>query len=289
MDFVIAVRSYDRPDLIMIKTYAFLKECGLLDKTYIFVANQTEYERYKINLQKDGFDLQRLIVGERGGAAINRFISNYFPEGQRLLCLDDDLMSSTLYNKDTKKFCNGSPHFRSVIEECFTVMEANNFGSFTFNYHTSNSPNGLLARASPKISFKNNFLQGSHYGTLNNRELLHTDDIDSQIDDTLRTAKFFNRYGGVMTYHYFSIKNMTVGVEKGGLQSSGCRGTDTTRDSFTLESCNRASKYDYIKDYITGIERKEQHNMYSLKWKNLIGWKKVLQAKNIPLRITKIE
>jgi len=289
MDFVIAVRSYDRPDIIMKKTYALLKSSELLDKTYIFVANQQEYERYRVNLEKDGFDLQRLVIGVKGCAAIARFISDYFPEGQRMLCLDDDLISTYLYDKATKKFCNGNPHFKKVIEECFTLIEEHNFGSFTFQLLTTNCPNGLTARANSRISFKNNFLPGSFFGCHNNRERLHIDDMDTQIEDCIRTIKFFNAYGGVMMNHHFSVKNTSIGIEEGGLQTSGERGTDLTRYKNTLDSCNRIFEYDFTKGYIHKIFFNEKMNMNVLKFKNIIGFKKALQSKNIPIRVIYID
>ena len=61
-NYVIACRSYDRPDIFPLKTYRMLAHNNLTDRLYIFVANQHEKERYEHSLK--GMPYKKIIVGE---------------------------------------------------------------------------------------------------------------------------------------------------------------------------------------------------------------------------------
>ena len=84
-DYKIAIPSYKRPDNQ--KTYALLEKIGApMEKVYVFVQNQEDYESY----QSKG--IENLIFHQKKtNVAGNRNnVLNYFPEGEKIVMIDDD-------------------------------------------------------------------------------------------------------------------------------------------------------------------------------------------------------
>jgi hypothetical protein len=270
--FVVAIRTYDRPQAFLNKTYALLKRTNLLDRTYIFVANQKEYDRYKEVLTD--FDCSRLIIGELGSKQIFDYMIKFFPLRQKIMFFDDDLIDVKFWNPETNRFFNDDTKLKGVIEECFTLIDTHNLGSFTFHIHFT-SPNGLTARGSPRLSFKNNFLHGGFFGCRNEPELIATDFAHD--DDGMRTINFYEKYGGVLKCHYVSIKTPVIGTNEGGYQSSGNR-KDTKK---VAEDFFNNPKYN---PWLMKVRYVEEYKIYSVKLKIKPGIIKVLQSRNIPIR-----
>jgi hypothetical protein len=249
-----------------------LKQANLLDRTYIFVANETEHQRYKEVLTD--FDCSRLIIGELGCKQVVDCMIKFFPLRQRIMFLDDDLIEVKFWNPQTQRFFKDDSKLKDVIEECFNLIDAHNLGSFTFGLHIT-SPNGLSVRGKPKATFKNNFLAGGLFGCRNEPELIATDFAHD--DDSMRSIHFYEKYGGVLKYDYASIKNPGIGMNEGGFQTSGDR-KDTKKvaeDVFNNPRYNPwLMKVRYIEDY----------KIHSVKLKIKPGIVKVLQSKNIPIR-----
>lgn len=271
-DFVIAVRTYDRPQGLLKNTYAMLKRANLLDRSYFFVANETEHQRYKEVLTE--FDCGRLIIGELGCKQVMDCMIKFFPLRQRIMFFDDDLSDIKFWNPETNRFFNDDSKIKDVIQECFDMIDTHNLGSFTFHLHTT-TPNGLLIRGKPKGTFKNNFLSGGLFGCRNEPELIATDFAHDE--DGMRTIHFYEKYGGVFKYHYASIKTSVIGTNEGGYQSSGDR-KDTKKvaeDVFNNPRYNPwLMKVRYIEDYM----------IHSVRLKIKPGIVKVLKSKNIPIR-----
>jgi len=88
--YVIAIPSYNRADLLNKKTLKVLGEYNIpRNRIFIFVANKEEEFIYKEKLNKELYG--HLIVGEKGLKNQRNFISRYFPIGQEILNLDDDI------------------------------------------------------------------------------------------------------------------------------------------------------------------------------------------------------
>ena len=90
MNYVIAIPSYNRSDVISNKTLKMLYEGNIIkNKIYIFVANQREFILYKENVLPELYN--KIIIGKKGITNQRNFIANYFPEGQYVVSLDDDI------------------------------------------------------------------------------------------------------------------------------------------------------------------------------------------------------
>lgn len=112
MSFRIAIPSYKRTTIIQEKTLRFLKNEGIpSDQIDIFVASEIERKIYESALGLE-YSLKTGIVG------INRqreFMESYYPNGTRVLFVDDDVCAiKTLYP--------GVP-FDVLIERMFDIAD----------------------------------------------------------------------------------------------------------------------------------------------------------------------
>ena len=86
----IAIPSYNRPDTIGKQTLKFLKDGGVANEhIYIFVANKAEAKRYETSIPNDLYGT--IVVGKKGISCQRTFIATYFPIGQYVVSIDDDV------------------------------------------------------------------------------------------------------------------------------------------------------------------------------------------------------
>ena len=89
-NYIVAIPSYNREDIIVPKTLTTLKEGSILkNKIYIFVANKQQEKLYEKTVPKNLYN--KIIVGKKGITNQRIFISKYFPEGQYIVSMDDDV------------------------------------------------------------------------------------------------------------------------------------------------------------------------------------------------------
>ena len=90
VDYIIAIPSYDRVNILKEKTLKMLKEQNIKpNKIDIFVANKEEEKIYRDNLDKN--DYNKIIVGKLGLLNQRNFIMDYYPEGKYVIEVDDDV------------------------------------------------------------------------------------------------------------------------------------------------------------------------------------------------------
>lgn len=72
------------------KTLRVLREYSVpREKINIFVADEEELEEYRRVCDSESYG--SIHVGVPGMGAIRNFITDYYPEGTKLLCIDDDI------------------------------------------------------------------------------------------------------------------------------------------------------------------------------------------------------
>ena len=112
MSFAIAIPSYKRPRTLVKKTLAFLAANEIpIEWITIFLASEAE----KIEYQKVLAPGYNLIVGVPGIHAQRNFIENFYPVGQKLLCIDDDLSR-------LKMIC--LMPLKEAVDKMFAICEA---------------------------------------------------------------------------------------------------------------------------------------------------------------------
>ena len=88
----VVIPSYKRSDTIATKTLRYLKSRAYpTDKIFIFVANEEEAGIYRAAVPAHLYN--SIVVGVVGLCAQRNFITNYYPEGEILLQMDDDVVS----------------------------------------------------------------------------------------------------------------------------------------------------------------------------------------------------
>lgn len=213
-DYVIAVRSYARAAIFPQKTYRMLEHNGLTDRLYIFVADAAEAARYEAALA--GKQYRKIIVGQLGGANAIRAICKYFPKGQRIVFMDDDLDRFFEFSR-AGDFTKDSTKLAKYLEDGFATIDEYKCGSFTFSFMS----NKMWLAGKPFKEFRPFMVAGNFFGVRNDPDMITTE--YSHGDDIVRTVRYIERYGGTLVYWWagFSTK---YGKEAGGLQASGNRG-----------------------------------------------------------------
>jgi hypothetical protein len=88
--YVVAIPTYNRVEEIVTKTLPTLLNGGInKSRIYIFVANATQEKMYEAGVPKNMYN--KIIVGKKGIANQRKFIMRYFPEGQYVVSIDDDV------------------------------------------------------------------------------------------------------------------------------------------------------------------------------------------------------
>lgn len=101
MDYVVAIPSAGRANIINNKTMMMLRSYGIdLGRVFVFVP-ESDFRDYRVKFYRTNINL---IVGKEGIQAQREFISNFFEEGQLIVTLDDDItqLSKLIYNSRGK-------------------------------------------------------------------------------------------------------------------------------------------------------------------------------------------
>jgi hypothetical protein len=123
IDYVVAIPTYKRYDEITTKTLPTLKR-GKVDKKriYVFVANKTEEKLYREKMDPDTY--HKIVVGKKGLVPQRRYISQYFPEGTKIVSMDDDVQNMIQLKRDDslKKIANLDSLFKRFFK---TLIDKN--------------------------------------------------------------------------------------------------------------------------------------------------------------------
>jgi hypothetical protein len=88
--YVVAIPTYNRPDVVGKKTLLTLKDGGVPSSSiYLFVANKAQGKMYEDSVPKELYG--KIVIGKIGIANQRKFIVKYFPEGQYVVSCDDDI------------------------------------------------------------------------------------------------------------------------------------------------------------------------------------------------------
>ena len=183
MSFKIAIPTYNRYNTINQHTLKCLENIPF-ELIYIFVANETEYELYKVVINP----LINIIIGELGIKNQRNFISNYFDVDDIIISLDDD------------------------IEKFIINPLSGHTGINTLFYELANYCNGLIGFPPTSNKFfskdKSKFQNGLYFAVgvchiYKNRRYSLTLDI---CEDYERTCQYYLADGVVSRYNWLLFK-----------------------------------------------------------------------------------
>lgn len=88
---------------LLLKLYLRLKEVRLIKKRiYVFVANKGEEKLYREKMDLDTY--YKIVVGKKGLVPQRRYISQYFPEGTKIVSMDVDVQNMIQLKRDDITF-----------------------------------------------------------------------------------------------------------------------------------------------------------------------------------------
>jgi hypothetical protein len=202
MDYVVALPSYMRPDVLKTKTMAVLERHNIdRSRIHIFVSDEAQANIYRAALP--GY---KIIAGGRGLCFIRNFITDYFAEGTPILFMDDDL--SQIYELDGKSL-KPLVDLHALILSAFTTCVDNHRNLWGI-YPVYNA-----FWMKPGISTDVKFCIGHMYGVLNKQTRKITLDYK---EDYERTLLYCAADGGVVRYNNIVAK--TKMGAKGGLDTA---------------------------------------------------------------------
>jgi len=110
----VAVASYQRPEALATKTLPLLRRLGLDAVTDVFLSDPTERDAYQA-AARDYPDVQ-WIDSVLGMHQARNAIQLHYPEGQRVLCLDDDIGDLVAARNAKQLVSVGADEFEGILD-----------------------------------------------------------------------------------------------------------------------------------------------------------------------------
>ena len=208
MDYVIAIPSFNRYDTIKKKTLKMLQQNNIpTDIITIFVATSEQKLLYEQELNND----YKIVIGVLGMANIRNFITDYYEEGQKLVCIDDDITSIKLGNI-SGKLVTKINNLNEIIINGFNLCKEHD--GALWGLHPSNNCRSLKSKNIITTDLK--YIIGALYGVINDKSIKVS--IDSA-EDFERTILYYKKYGKVVRMNNMSA--FTQYYATGGMASNG--------------------------------------------------------------------
>tara|TARA_R100000773_G_C4207184_1_gene107732 strand:+ start:460 stop:1191 length:732 start_codon:yes stop_codon:yes gene_type:complete len=177
----ICIPSYERYETINDKSIGLLLNYGFFpEEIDLFVANKEQYDKYKSVVHKD----INIIIAVKGLKKVRDFIFNYYDQGEKLLCVDDDI--EEIVDSDY----NPVDNLKEIIDRGFDECQKNNMKLWGL-YPSCNK---YFMENTHELTTDYKFIIGNFFGCINcsNMNKLSIPDID----DYERSIRSFILYGG---------------------------------------------------------------------------------------------
>jgi len=223
---VFAIPSYQRADIIKQKTLATLNYYDI-PKThiYIFCANKREKLAYQYAINNQEY---HYVTGVLGIQNQRNFIKKFFAEGQRIVCIDDDISNIT-EKKSTDKTEGKLPDLdclKTFVSSAFEELELCN-GYLWGVYPVDND-----FYMKHEITYDLRFIIGCFYGIINRHD---TDLILSHApkEDVMQTIQHYMKDGVVVRYNWIGVRTNFFG--KGGIGNRQSREENAKKASLHFD------------------------------------------------------
>jgi hypothetical protein len=200
MDWIIAVPSYKRPDQLRKKTLKCLQDGGIdMSRVAVFLANNEEAAAY-------GTLPVTTVVGVPGLAAQRQFIQDYYPAGQLIVMMDDDI--TAIKQKQGDKTVPVTD-ITKLFNDGFELMgDANIWGVYALS-------KALFMKET--VTRDCRYIVGELYGIRNLRDDSRKLQFGDNQEDKERTLRYWDADGKVVRINYVTIS--TAYYAKGGMES----------------------------------------------------------------------
>ena len=222
MSYKIVIPSFRREHLLVSNTLSALSKTDVQGDILVFTADEEETTRYRRVLP----DHVQIVTGVRGYPNQRNFIQKYFPEGEHLVIIDDDIRQIIGLNADNKRVHATKLHefFLSAFQE----VQAHGMKMWGINSTNSN------LEMKHTVSVGRIYLVGNFSGIINT----HSYELDTGQDIPLRkeyktgkasheiSLKMWDLYGGVMKFRSFGVVSKYWGVPGGHQVSRTAEGEE---------------------------------------------------------------
>ena len=235
--YIIAIPSYNRPDLIQVKTLALLHRHGIpATKINVFVANQEQHDLYKAKVPSWLYG--KLVIGVIGLRNQRNFIMDYYPDGAHIVQMDDDLdkimeliiephsasrasrQASKRASKRTARTSSKSArrtrpiiNLDEFITRAFEICHKK--GIFLWGVY----PLANARFMTPKMTTNLRFIVGPFWGIIN-RQLPDLRITIDEKENAERTLQHYTIDGAVLRFNNVGIETRYY-KNKGGMQDEG--------------------------------------------------------------------
>lgn len=187
---VFAIPSLGRHETIGLQTLATLDRLGVSnDQVFVFVADEEERGRYAQHCDCE------LIVGEHGVGRQRTIINAYFPEGTRIVSLDDDV---ELIRKNDSKVCPLDQPLLGVATRAFDLCDE--VGAKFWG--VPDTTNGFFMRHSAVFGLRG--VCGAMYGEYGS--IPDTQSPLNHSEDMEKTFLHYQKFGGIVRLDDISCK-----------------------------------------------------------------------------------
>lgn len=236
VEYKVVIPTYKRSETLRDKTLALLQKYEIPpERIYIFVADEEEKKLYEQTLPKY---YKEIVVGEVGMRAIRNFIQDYFPEGEKLLNMDDDIRALKI--RVNEREGKDLESLKNLIERGFELSER--FGARLWGVYPTYNP--MFMRN--KVSADLRYIIGAFWGVTNTHDKDTYVTLDDK-EDFERTIKFYIKDGRVLRFNNIGIESAYY-TEPGGMQVERTESRVTSSGMYlvqkypTLCSVNKARK-----------------------------------------------
>ena len=227
--YVVAIPSYKRPQTLKNKSLRVLQEQKIDPKRIdIFVADKEQEDIYKNELPKGSYN--RIIVGKPGIKNIRNFMPNFYPEGQKIFYMDDDIgqifqnfnngktlprLNKDTYDKKHNKLVK-LKNLHKFIESAFALAKKKKMDNW--GVYPVENPYFMKPTTRKPDDFTSTYLSyiiGFMTGVINNKkaEIRTIDDKE----DYERSIKYYLKDGGVLRFNNVTCRTNCY-KEPGGMQ-----------------------------------------------------------------------
>ena len=209
--YKIVIPTYKRHNLISEKgTLSFLKKNNIpKDRIILFVADKEEKEIYKKNVHKNLYS-GKIIIGIKGILNQRNFIINYFPRGEYIISIDDDIQDILIKNENKLRSIK-KKELIYLFENSYNVMKESKANIWGINMVT----NPFMMQE--KISTNLGIIPAGFYGWINNPKMINKIKNDSR-EDVERSVMFFDKDNAIIRYMNITFKTVMKKTE-GGIQA----------------------------------------------------------------------
>ena len=189
---IICIPSYNRYETIQQKSLNLLLNAGFKPQEInVFVADEEQLLKYKENIDKD----ISIIVAIKGLKEVREFIFNYYDEGEKLLCLDDDIeaVRELYFTDDNKSKLRPVENLKEIVKLGFELCEKHSLKLWGL-YPVPN--NAFFMENQKEITCDYKFIIGKDMNKLSCPDL----------DDYERSIRSYLLYGGSVRFNHIAPK-----------------------------------------------------------------------------------